>query len=51
MGDGDLFIGLDLGTSSLKGVALDERRRAIASAHEPYHTARPAPGRPEQDPC
>jgi xylulokinase len=48
-GDG-VFVGLDLGTSSLKGVALDANGRASAAAREPYETARPGPGRAEQDP-
>ena len=47
---GDVYIGLDLGTSSLKGVALDADGRAFASDREPYDTARPGPGRAEQDP-
>ena len=50
-GDGDgIFVGLDLGTSSLKGVALDAAGHAFASEREPYETARPGPGRAEQDP-
>jgi len=46
----DVYIGLDLGTSSLKGVALDAAGRAFASDREPYDTARPGPGLAEQDP-
>ena len=46
----DVYIGLDLGTSSLKIVALDAEGRAFASDREPYETARPGPGRAEQDP-
>ena len=46
----DVYIGLDLGTSSLKGVALDADGRAFASDREPYETARTGPGRAEQDP-
>ena len=45
-----LWIGLDLGTSSLKAVALDAGGRAVAAAHEGYATARPSAGRAEQDP-
>ena len=45
-----LWIGLDLGTSSLKGVALDADGRAVAEAHEAYATARPSAGRAEQQP-
>lgn len=45
-----LWIGLDLGTSSLKGVALGADGRAVAQAHEAYSTARPGAGRAEQEP-
>ena len=45
-----VYIGLDLGTSSLKIVALDAAGRAFASDRESYETARPGPGRAEQDP-
>jgi xylulokinase len=47
---GPVYIGLDLGTSSLKGVALDGFGALVASAREGYATARPAAGRAEQDP-
>ena len=45
-----LWIGLDLGTSSLKAVALDARGHAVAEAREGYATARPSAGRAEQRP-
>lgn len=45
-----LFLGLDLGTSAVKAVALDEHGRILASAHEPYPTHAPHPGWAEQDP-
>ena len=45
-----LWIGLDLGTSGLKGVALDARGHAVAEAREGYATVRPEAGRAEQDP-
>lgn len=45
-----LWIGLDLGTSSLKGVALNAEGRAVAEAREAYATARPSAGRAEQEP-
>jgi xylulokinase len=48
---GSAYIGLDLGTSSLKGVALDGLGRLVASERESYDTARPAAGRAEQDPA
>jgi sugar (pentulose or hexulose) kinase len=44
------YIGVDLGTSSVKAVALDASGRAVAQTREPYRTERPAPGRAEQDP-
>jgi sugar (pentulose or hexulose) kinase len=47
---GDVYVGLDLGTSGLKGVALDGDGRALAFGSESYETLRPAPGRAEQDP-
>ena len=42
------WIGLDLGTSSLKAMALGEDGRALAEARQGYGTARPGPGRAEQ---
>ena len=39
-----LFIGLDLGTSSLKAVAVDAGGEIVARAHAGYATARPEPG-------
>jgi sugar (pentulose or hexulose) kinase len=45
-----VYIGLDLGTSSLKGVALDAAGSVVASEREGYPTERPAAGRAEQDP-
>ena len=48
---GSVYIGLDLGTSSLKGVALDGLGGVVASEREGYPTARPAAGRAEQDPA
>lgn len=45
-----LWIGLDLGTSSLKAVALDTHGRAVAEAREGFATARPSAGRAEQQP-
>jgi len=47
----ELWIGLDLGTSSLKAVALDADGRAVAETREEYATARPAAGRAEQAPA
>jgi xylulokinase len=50
MTDGSAYIGLDLGTSSLKGVALDTTGSVVASEREGYATDRPETGRAEQDP-
>ncbi len=47
---GDVWIGLDLGTSSLKGIAADVDGHVVASATAGYPTSRPAPGAAEQDP-
>jgi xylulokinase len=47
---GDLYIGLDLGTSGLKGVALTPEGMIIARASAAYPTRRPVPGASEQAP-
>ena len=47
---GALAAGLDLGTSGLKGVVLDDRGTVVARAGAAYPTARPQPGVAEQDP-
>jgi len=47
---GDAFVGLDLGTSALKGVVMSGDGALIATASALYPTARPLPGRAEQDP-
>ncbi|MGA9859184.1 MAG: xylulokinase [Solirubrobacteraceae bacterium] len=43
-------IGVDIGTSSAKGVALDEHGGVLAVAERPYAAAMPHPGWSEQDP-
>lgn len=43
-------IGLDLGTSSLKVVAVDDTGRVRGRAQRPYPTHRPEPGAAEQSP-
>jgi sugar (pentulose or hexulose) kinase len=48
---GGLFAGLDLGTSSLKGVVVDSAGRLMASAQASYPTHRPSPDRAEQSPA
>ncbi|AFV76331.1 D-xylulose kinase [Thermus oshimai JL-2] len=45
-----LVIGLDLGTSGLKGVVVDERGRKVAEARASYPLHAPQPGWVEQDP-
>src|SRR5438270_203287 len=45
-----MIFGLDVGTSSVKGLAIDERGAVVASAEEAYPFATPRPGWAEQDP-
>lgn len=47
---GELILGVDLGTSSLKALVVDERGAIIASATRAYPLHRPHPGWAEQDP-
>ena len=51
MTEHDVFVGLDLGTSGLKGVAVAIDGTSLATASAGYPTARPLPGRAEQDPA
>ncbi len=44
------LIGLDIGTSSLKGVAIDETGAIIAETQRAYPVSMPHPGWSEQDP-
>ena len=44
------YIGLDIGTSSVKAVLIDDDQRLIASATAPLDVSRPHPGWSEQDP-
>ncbi len=46
--DADVYIGLDLGTSGLKGVAVAASGAIVASASASYVSHRPAPGAAEQ---
>jgi xylulokinase len=46
----DTFIGLDIGTSSVKALLMDEAQRVVASASAPLSVSRPHPGWSEQDP-
>ncbi|MCT8330549.1 xylulokinase [Albidovulum sediminis] len=46
-----MFIGLDLGTSGLKGVLIDEAQRVLAEATAPLTVSRPQEGWSEQSPA
>lgn len=46
----EVYLGLDLGTSGLKAVALDARVGVLARAQRRYGTQRPERGAAEQDP-
>ncbi|MGH2890874.1 MAG: xylulokinase, partial [Solirubrobacteraceae bacterium] len=43
-------IGIDVGTSAVKGLAIDERGTVVAGAHAGYPLSTPRPGWAEQDP-
>ncbi len=45
-----MFLGVDLGTSSVKAVLVDGEQRVVGSASRPLGISRPAPGYSEQDP-
>jgi xylulokinase len=45
-----MFIGLDLGTSGLKGILIDEDQRVLAEASSPLTVQRPHDGWSEQSP-
>ncbi len=46
-----MYIGLDLGTSGLKALLVDDGQTILATAHNAYPTETPAPGLAEQDPA
>ena len=46
-----MFIGLDLGTSGLKGVLINADQRVLAEATSPLTVSRPQPGWSEQSPA
>ncbi len=46
-----MFLGLDLGTSSLKALLIDEDQHAVAEASAPLSGSRPKDGWSEQDPA
>lgn len=45
-----MFIGLDLGTSGLKGILINDRQEVLAEATAPLTVSRPAEGWSEQEP-
>lgn len=45
-----MYLGLDLGTSSVKAALFDADQRLIAQASQPLQVSRPHPGWSEQDP-
>ena len=45
-----MYLGLDFGTSSVKGILVDGAQRVLASAAAPLTVSSPAPGWHEQDP-
>lgn len=45
-----MFLGLDIGTSSVKGVLIDAKQKIVASATAPLTVSRPQPGWSEQNP-
>jgi xylulokinase len=48
---GDVFLGLDIGTSSIKAVLIDERQRLVGEASVALSVSRPRPLWSEQDPA
>ena len=44
------FLGLDVGTSSVKAIVVDARGKIVARASEPLKLRAPQPGWAEQDP-
>ncbi|MGV6811707.1 MAG: xylulokinase [Brevirhabdus sp.] len=46
-----MFLGLDLGTSGVKALVLDEAQAVLAEAHAPLSVSRPRPGWSEQSPA
>ena len=45
-----MYLGLDFGTSSVKGVLIDAKQKIIATASAPLKVSRPHPGWSEQNP-
>ena len=51
MAERDLFLGLDVGTTAIKGGLFDATGGLIVHARRGYPTSRPAPGIVEQNAC
>ena len=45
-----MYLGLDFGTSSVKGVLIDAKQKIVATASAPLKVSRPQPGWSEQSP-
>ncbi len=45
-----MYLGLDFGTSSVKGVLIDAQQKIVATASAPLKVSRPQPGWSEQNP-
>ncbi|HEY2590225.1 MAG TPA: FGGY family carbohydrate kinase, partial [Steroidobacteraceae bacterium] len=45
-----MYLGIDIGTSSIKAVIVDDRNVIVAQGSAPLEVSRPAPGFSEQDP-
>ncbi len=45
-----MYLGLDIGTSSVKAVLIDGRQKIVATKTSPLTVSRPNPGWSEQDP-
>lgn len=46
-----MYLGIDLGTSGVKGVLIDDEQTVVAEATAPLDVSRPKPGWSEQDPA
>ncbi len=46
-----MYLGIDLGTSAVKTVLVDDAQRVVASRSQPLTAASPRPGHSEQDPA
>ena len=44
-----MFLGIDIGTSSVKTILMDSKQQVLASASEPLQVSRPQPSWSEQD--